>query len=646
VIPLNALVIYKNHPALVTETGDKIGILLGDGGKFRVREKDIALLHPGPVKDFPGSFGKTGPENAPEAGVREAWELLAGSAVSLGELAELAYGAFTPETAWAAYELLLEGLYFTGTVDSLSPRPAGEVAAEEQRRAEKQRDTGERNAFLARLRAGSVNLAGEEPESAGQIRRFLQDVEALGWGKTEKSRTLRELGRAETPQEAHRLLLETGVWTVRVNPHPARFGLSLSSARIVPEPPPAGEDRLDLTHLTALAIDNPWSADPDDAVSLECPDRGRRVLWVHVADPAAAVKPGSPADLEARGRGATLYLPEGSCRMLAEETLPLYALGLSGVSPALSFKLTLDEDGSIAETDILRSRIRVTRMSYEEADAAVADADAVAAAVGAGDAGAGKGGAGAVLAELFRAAEDNLARRLAAGAVSIELPETHIAVSGDQVTVEPAGTWRSADMIRECMLLAGEGAARWASRNRLPFPYVGQEAEDLPKNPPPGLAGFYQIRRCMRPRTLSVKPETHQGLGLDAYTQVTSPLRRYTDLLAHQQIRAFLRGEKPLTGEDVLMALAAGEAAAAAAARAERASRTHWTAVYLADKPGSPWEGVAVEKKGPRTVVLIPALGIETQTAVIKKETELNEPVQLILSSVRIPEGEFTFIPA
>jgi exoribonuclease-2 len=39
------------------------------------------------------------------------------------------------------------------------------------------------------------------------------------------------------------------------------------------------------------------------------------------------------------------------------------------------------------------------------------------------------------------------------------------------------------------MLLAGEGAARWAFLRALPFPYICQEVGDLPNEPLPGLAG-------------------------------------------------------------------------------------------------------------------------------------------------------------
>jgi exoribonuclease-2 len=182
---------------------------------------------------------------------------------------------------------------------------------------------------------------------------------------------------------------------------------------------------------------------------------------------------------------------------------------------------------------------------------------------------------------------------------------------------------------------------------RLPFPYITQETGDLPEKILPGLAGSYQLRRCMRPRSLSVKPGRHWGLGLEEYTQVTSPLRRYTDLLAHQQIRTALRAGAyreiiPRGEDDLLLALAAGEAAAAASVQAERASRAHWTAVYLADKENSPWDGVILERKGPRAVVVIPALGLETQVPV-RGDPNPNDPVRLLLRGVKIPEGEAVF---
>jgi exoribonuclease-2 len=634
-----SLAVYKNRPALVMAAGEKIDIsfLNGDEG-LKVREKDIEIIHPGPVTDVAALRRDIAALEeglaAAGAAVREAWELLAdssGEEVSLKELAELVWGEFSPQSAWGVYLLLLDGLFFTGAPGAIRARNAADLEAEEKKRAGKERGLRDREAFLERLRARKLDL----PEDG----RFMQDAEALAYGKSDKSRTVREAGLEESPEEAHRLLLETGFWTAFVNPHPQRFGLPLWPVKALPDPPPE-EDRLDLTGLAAFAIDNEWSADPDDAVSLEGFEPGAaQTLWVHVADPGASVGPWSPAEKEARNRGATFYLPEGTYRMLADEALPYYALGLAERSPALSFKITLDGGGLITDAEPVRSWVSVTRLSYGKADEL---------ALKTGDSSSSQE-TSAVLSALFALGERNLRRRLAAGAVSIDLPAVHISVRDGQVSLEPEESYKSADMVRECMLLAGEGAALWASRKApqllggsLPFPFIGQETGDLPANPLPGLAGSWQLRKAMRSRSLSLKPSLHQGLGLNAYTQVTSPLRRYTDLLAHQQIRAVLRGEAPLDEDETLLRMGAGEAASGASVQAERASRAHWTAVYLLDKIGSRWEGVVLEKKGPKAVVMIPGLGLETQVS-LKNDAEPNDPVTLSLLSVRIPGANVFF---
>jgi exoribonuclease-2 len=192
------------------------------------------------------------------------------------------------------------------------------------------------------------------------------------------------------------------------------------------------------------------------------------------------------------------------------------------------------------------------------------------------------------------------------------------------------------------MLLAGEGTTLWAAGLNLPFLFISQEAGDIPNEILPGMAGSYQLRRCMRPRALSVKPGRHWGLGLEAYTQVTSPLRRYTDLLAHMQIRAILRGGQTLSADAITVRLGAAEAASAAVVQAERASRAHWTMVYLEHKKDSRWDAIALEKKGNRWILMIPALALETQVP-LNHDPAPNEPVELVLKSVNIPRGQAVF---
>jgi len=612
----NALAIYKNKAALVKEiASDKITIAIYGGDKIKVREKDIEIIHPGPVKNFNEII-----EGGGGANLQETWELLLAdnSSVPLKELAELAFGEYSPASAWAAYCLLLDGLYFTGTITAIKPRKQNEVEADKKKREEKSAASNERTLFLERMKKRSPQ------QDDG---RFIQDIEALALGKSNKSRTMKEIGLGETPEEAHALLLECGFWNTLNNPHPARFGVSLQPAEQKPEAPPP-EERRDLTHLAAYAIDSPWSNDPDDAISIELePDR--QTLYVHVADPASSIGMNSAAEKEARDRGATLYIPETSVRMLAEEALPLFALGLAETSPALTFKMTLNSAGEIEKTEIFPSTVKVKRLTYKEADDFLNDTH-------------GETPEAAILRSLNALAERNFKRRVSLGAINIDMPETHISLNNGQVEIEPITRYKSAEMVRECMLLAGEGAGLWALQRNLPVPYIMQETGDLPDEALDGMAGYYQLRRCMRPRALSTRPGQHSGLGLDTYIQATSPLRRYTDLLSHLQIRAVLRGENPLSADEISARMNAGEAAMSAVTQAERASRGHWTMVYLAGKKDSVWDAIALEKKGNRWAVIIPSLALETQVP-LRKELSPNEPLKLVLKSVNIPGGEAVF---
>jgi len=103
---------------------------------------------------------------------------------------------------------------------------------------------------------------------------------------------------------------------------------------------------------------------------------------------------------------------------------------------------------------------------------------------------------------------------------------------------------------------------------------------------------MYAYRRLFRPSQTKGVPEPHAGLGLDAYVRATSPLRRYQDLLAHQQIRTALRGGSVLPTEALAERYGVADVASAVVRRAERLSNQHWKLVYL--QQNASWEGDAV----------------------------------------------------
>lgn len=598
-----SLVLYKSQPAVVRNVVDKkLALLTGTGEEVRVRPKDVQLLHPGP---FHNLDTLTPPAGDPTT----AWELLAGQSATLADIAELAYGEFSPRSAWATWLLIQDGLFFSGTPQEVVVHAPERVAEIRAARAARRAEEVAWSAFLARVNAGTITWDDE---------RYLAEVVELALARSDRSRVLRALGRTESPEEAHELLLQVGYWSPQDNPYPIRLRVHTDQP-VAAIGPLLNEDRRDLTHLTALAIDDEDSGDPDDALSYE---DGR--LWVHIADVGALVAPGSPADLEARNRAANLYLPEGTIRMLPGEVTERLALGLQTVSPALSLAITVDALGIPTLEEIVPSRIRTTRLSYESAEFILDQSP---------------------LRELQVLTDMGLQRRLAAGAIEIDLPEVKVRVAQDHhVSVKPLYPTQSRKLVREAMLMAGEAVAGFAARHAIPLPHSTQAAPQSGDMPQEGLAHDYAQRRLMQRAVLRAAPGRHSGLGLDAYVQVTSPLRRYLDLVVHQQLRAYLAGHTVLDADEITRRIGTIDAIAGDVRTAERQSVQHWTLVYLLQHPGWGGDGIVVEQRGNRSVVLLPDLAWETEIY-FRSAPALNAGVTLRLSHVDLPRRQARFEP-
>jgi exoribonuclease-2 len=146
----------------------------------------------------------------------------------------------------------------------------------------------------------------------------------------------------------------------------------------------------------------------------------------------------------------------------------------------------------------------------------------------------------------------------------------------------------------------------------------------------------------MRPGQQSTVPGLHAGLGLDGYVQATSPLRRYLDLVAHQQLRAHVRGRPVLDGDAILERIGAADAVVGNVRWAERRANQHWTLVYLLRHPE--WEGdaVLVDRQGAYDRYLIPALALETELY-RRQEAPLDSVVRLAFQEANVPQLQARF---
>ena len=309
--------------------------------------------------------------------------------------------------------------------------------------------------------------------------------------------------------------------------------------------------------------------------------------------------------------------------MLCESCLEDYALGLKEDSHALSFRIKLDGDSQIEECQVFKTNVKVKRLTYKYAEEHKDDTE---------------------LKPLFEIARKNRQRREKNGAITIQMPEVNISVDKEskKVTIEPEDRLESNEMIAELMILAGEGAARFAFKNQIPFMYISQEAPEFPASLPDGWAGQFARIKCMRKRSVGITPAPHAGLGLSFYSQVTSPLRRYGDLISHEQLRAFIDGRHLIAKDDMLERVAAGDAASIAAKKASRQSDTHWKLVYLLQNPDAEYEAFCIDRRGNDALFLIPSLDMQA-TLHNCSDVKLNDAAVLKMSKVDIPEQKVDF---
>ncbi len=625
-----SLVLYRNRLASVVAVSDgKLSVLFSDSETKKVREKDISLLHAGPCKGIPSPRTGGDFETAHAMLVSEA-KSEEPVALAWASLAELVFGDSNADALVACVLGVLDSDLFSIIDGAPAAQSLATISRIRDKEALRQREANLRKYFSELFSKCLKEKIFFDFASHPETARYIAELENYSRGIGEDCPLAAECGIPESRESVHHALVTAGIWKSFENPWPYRAGCILYPPRLdfdITKLAGNAIPRENLRRLKAFAIDNAWSNDPDDAISID-----GEYLWIHVADPSAFFGPGTELDQEALRRGATLYLPETIVSMLPSPVMDRLGLGLWIHSEALSFKIRLDETGSIASTEIMPSLLDVKRLTYSQADDLLAAGDPD-------------------MSGLASAAALRLKRRLTNGAVEIEFPEVSMKAEEGTIRFIPVPETRSSGIVREMMLLAGEAAARWAWERKLPFTYSSQEAAQLPKNFPLWDEGKkllsiqYLRRKGMRASIVGTECQAHRGLGLAFYSQVTSPLRRYQDLLAHYQLRAALspQSERNILSEDEVArrCLLAGQAASATR-QAERDSRLHWTGYYLASMPG--WQGSAtvMDSNDREAIVFLHELGLET---LIRTKTQPlpDSVVAVKLQRVSVAMRDFTF---
>ena len=311
----------------------------------------------------------------------------------------------------------------------------------------------------------------------------------------------------------------------------------------------------------AFTIDDEETLEVDDALSCEVTADGQLRVGIHIALVADFVARGGAMDREAAARATTVYLPETTVRMLPDEICCRRASLTAGERhPVLSTSVLLGPHGELLDSAISPHNLRIgRRLSYAQADRILGGAEEADDEVATALAADVRGGARASrTAQAGRCDPDAAARAEGAGAWRRNRNRNHRQQQLAQPP--PGGGVHGVEQFRR-----GELRRRAAHPDHLP-----------------GAAGGRRFAaRC--DARLSVYPEFHAGAGLQCYAQLSSPIRRYADLVLQRQLVSALADSSapPYDADGILAVLANTENAETEAKELERRARRYWTLRYL-----------------------------------------------------------------
>jgi hypothetical protein len=362
--------------------------------------------------------------------------------------------------------------------------------------------------------------------------------------------------------------------------------------------------RRDWGSMNVYCIDDVGAQEIDDGVSIERIDGRASEFWVHVhvANPTAFFDKTHTLSGLAAHMTETVYTPERSYPMLPPWATQGY-FSMERDRPVLTFSSKIDTSGKVLETKIQPGIVRkVISMTPSEVSSILGDETihetrrfVVGGKVPVDDQPQKKTAVSAAelqdLRDLYTAAQGLWETRRRAGGVRIGSTENHVRVferpGQAGITWTPPSNDRSrlvqgdpmiivtnhvpknlihfgmspANIVEEMMMLACATAASWCTERKIPVMYRGtieppksdalssEQVRDryvLPYYEKHGEVSHELALRYLSSLGRAIAhsaPRPHKIIGVPGYVKVTSPLRRFSDMIAHWQIEAAIRDE-------------------------------------------------------------------------------------------------------
>ena len=322
------------------------------------------------------------------------------------------------------------------------------------------------------------------------------------------------------------------------------------------------ERRKDLREMTTFTIDPDTAKDFDDALSIRYLENGNCEIGVHIADVTHYVKKNSALDKEAFERSTSVYLVDRVLPMLPEK-LSNELCSLRPNEDKLTFSALFTFDGDLKIVDKWFGKTIIhsdRRFTYGEAQEIIE---------------AGEGQFASELKQLNRIAKRLRKQKFKNGAINFETEEVKFKLDeqGSPIEIYIKERKDAHLLIEDFMLLANKEVATYihkkAAGNEIPYIYRVHDHPDPDKlaefarfakelgfemnisnekeiaaslnrlskaaQTDPGLKLIEPLAiRTMAKAEYSSNNIGHYGLGFEFYAHFTSPIRRYSDVLAHR----------------------------------------------------------------------------------------------------------------
>lgn len=380
--------------------------------------------------------------------------------------------------------------------------------------------------------------------------------------------------------------------------------------------------RLDLRDARIFTIDPVDAQDFDDAIHIADGRDGLIEVGVHIADVSAYVRPGTALDAEAALRATSTYLVDRVIPMLPEKlSNRVCSLRPHEEKLAYSCIMQVSPKGEVVSHEVRETVIDSKhRFTYEEAQATLEGSNDYAEQVIGDD-----------LRRAGKLAKTLTRLRMATGSVDFDAPEVRVVLDdeGHPIDIIRKERQDANRLVEEFMLLANRTVARRIAGRNDPPAFVYRVHE------PPDARRMLELATYVRPfgyrlphddghvrsedlnallRRVSGKPESfviedaalramskavystknvgHYGLGFDAYSHFTSPIRRYPDLLAHRLLKLYANGGAPPERSELEALCEHSSEREKAATQAERDSVRLKQVEYVQRHLGESFDGV------------------------------------------------------